>query len=406
MMGDVDLSEHKGKAIRLKGSQGTSYVVSKSGVLKLMLDCCSDVRLHVQASLVTSTVELYKCQRVEVILDQPLGTLQVDECVEPLTVRFAEKDHVGKAYHQNSPGFSIAWGLAGDATPQTVGREGAFQLMTCVTGGQLHTEPVRRGEGEFPLDLGRSTRPEQPEPEAAPASEAKQREAEKQRLAGNEMCLGVLKADSGETDPDSGALLLPVERFAEPGGSESDHTARFYQGVKERQEISVRKVLRLGLEDLPGVMASSRPVAFFDFEALHRARPHYDALFGAEGSDGDGDGAAVETKLKEESRSGCGGPVLRAAALYTLALETAPEMGSVWANRAQCWLKLGDHEKALADAKKCSEVEPSNPKGWFRQGMSRLATGSRPFVSGADDGAEEWLLLTVRSEPSPAHSLL
>lgn len=22
-------------------------------------------------------------------------------------------------------------------------------------------------------------------------------------------------------------------------------------------------------------------------------------------------------------------------------------MGSVWANRAQCWLKLGDHEKVL-----------------------------------------------------------
>lgn len=38
-------------------------------------------------------------------------------------------------------------------------------------------------------------------------------------------------------------VLLPVERFAEPGGSEGDHTARFYQGVKERGEISVRKVL-------------------------------------------------------------------------------------------------------------------------------------------------------------------
>ena len=23
-------------------------------------------------------------------------------------------------------------------------------------------------------------------------------------------------------------------------------------------------------------------------------------------------------------------------------------MGSVWANRAQCWLKLGDHEKVLS----------------------------------------------------------
>ena len=30
----------------------------------------------------------------------------------------------------------------------------------------------------------------------------------------------------------------------------------------------------------------------------------------------------------------------------------APEMGSVWANRAQCWLKLGDHEKAGSDPKR------------------------------------------------------
>ena len=36
---------------------------------------------------------------------------------------------------------------------------------------------------------------------------------------------------------------MPVVRFAEPGGGESDHTARFYQGVKERGEISIRKVL-------------------------------------------------------------------------------------------------------------------------------------------------------------------
>lgn len=38
-------------------------------------------------------------------------------------------------------------------------------------------------------------------------------------------------------------LLLPVERFAESKGGESDHTARFYEGVKTRGEISVRRVL-------------------------------------------------------------------------------------------------------------------------------------------------------------------
>ena len=47
----------------------------------------------------------------------------------------------------------------------------------------------------------------------------------------------------------------------------------------------------------------------------------------------------------------------------------APEMGSVWANRAQCWLKLGDHEKALADAKKCSEAPTAFTRNltWFEQ---------------------------------------
>jgi len=60
----------------------------------------------------------------------------------------------------------------------------------------------------------------------------------------------------------------------------------------------------------------------------------------------------------------------QAAALYTLCLELDPQQSAVWSNRAQCWLKLGDHEKALEDATKCTEVDPSNPKGWFRKGMS------------------------------------
>ncbi|CAE7310245.1 HOP1, partial [Symbiodinium sp. CCMP2456] len=200
-------------------------------------------------------VELYKCSRLELSLDQPLGTLQVDECEEPVAVKYAERDHVGKAYHQNSPGFSMSWGLCGPASSTVVGQAGSFQLLTCLVDTDLRTEPVRRGEGEFPLDARRaSPASDQPEPEAAPASEQRRQEAEKHRLAGNDM-----------------------------------------------------------------FRAS-------DFS--------------------------------------------QAAALYSLALQLAPDMGAVWANRAQCWLKMGDHEKAFADAEKCTEVEPMNPKGWFRKGIS------------------------------------
>eukprot|EP00933_Yihiella_yeosuensis_P052164 TRINITY_DN5017_c0_g1_i1.p1 TRINITY_DN5017_c0_g1~~TRINITY_DN5017_c0_g1_i1.p1 ORF type:complete len:386 (+),score=105.76 TRINITY_DN5017_c0_g1_i1:40-1197(+) len=252
--------EVEGKAVRLKGSKGVSYIVpAETKVLKLMMDDCSDCKLSLLCSMITSTAELYRCKKFELVLETPLGTLQVDECVEDTSVRFAEQDHVGRIYHQNSPGLAIGWG---SAKLETIGIARAAQFVTRVLAdGRLETTGVRRGEGEFPIDLPTGAGDEglreaghQPEPEAVPASEERRKEAEKQRQAGNEM-----------------------------------------------------------------------------FRASDFAQ---------------------------------------AAALYSLSLQLDPEQGAVWANRAQCWLKLGDHEKALADATKCSEVDPKNPKGWFRKGMS------------------------------------
>ena len=128
--------------------------------------------------MITSTVELYKCSRLDLSLDHPLGTLQVDECEESVAVKFAERDHVGKAYHQNSPGLSISWGFGGTASATTIGKAGACQLLTCLLGTGFRTEPVRRGEGEFPLDFGAASPADQPEPEAAPAAEQARQEAE------------------------------------------------------------------------------------------------------------------------------------------------------------------------------------------------------------------------------------
>lgn len=41
--------------------------------------------------------------------------------------------------------------------------------------------------------------------------------------------------------------------------------------------------LGLSVRQMQHVVASSRPVAFFDFEALERARPRYEALFNGDG---------------------------------------------------------------------------------------------------------------------------
>jgi len=254
----LDGPELQGKAVVLKGSKGVKYVIPEgSKILKLMADNCCNVSIQLEANLLTSTVELYKCEEFELSVVQPLGIVQVDECQLSVQIRFAENDHIGKIYHQNSPGLSVSWGFSGGDQQRTVGKAGAFQLVTSAVGKSLRTNPVRRGEGEYPLDLATAdgeTHFEQPEEEAVPAAEQRRLDAEKHRLAGNEM-----------------------------------------------------------------------------FRACDFAQ---------------------------------------AAAIYSMALEKDPENAAVWSNRSQCWLKLGQFDKALADATQCTKVDCKNPKGWFRKGMS------------------------------------
>merc|ERR1712007_72673 len=161
-------------------------------------------------------------------------------------------------YHQTAPGLHVGW--AGEEL-HAIGSTTEAQLCTKLNFYQpqepLFTAPVRRGEGEFPLDLPgveQSVGMEQPEPEKMPAAEELKLLAEQKRLRGNEM----FRAN--------------------------------------------------------------------DF--------------------------------------------LQAALQYTEALAADPTMSSCLANRAQCWLKAGDHEKAFADSVKCTEMDPTNAKGWFRKGMS------------------------------------
>jgi len=260
----IELSgpEVDGKAVRLNGSEGVTYLVPK-GTAKLIVDRCCRICIRMLDTMVTSTLELYACSDLDLHLGQPLGTLQVDECFESVRVVYSERDHVGHVYHQNSPGLSISY--AGDSSElQVVGSEGAVQLCSRVSpeGSQklFWTSPVRRGEGEFPVDLPRGAkgvpmpvRSIQPEPEVAPSQKERQELAAQRRQMGNDM----FRAND------------------------------------------------------------------FMYAIVH----------------------------------------------YTEALHLDPT-GAVWANRAQCWLKLGDHEKALADAQQCTEVDPANPKGWFRKGVS------------------------------------
>jgi hypothetical protein len=256
------MSEIEGKAVRIKNSSNVTYILPEgASVVKLMFDCCTKVQVEIHGRVITSSAEVYRCTDFELnMTSASIGCIQVDSCAQNVVLRWPDRDSLGRIFHQGSPGLSIAWGAA---EPKVVGVLAEVQMITQPTppsfqGDELVTSPVRRGEGEFPLDLkgpdGKNTLPmDQPEPEAPPGPEEVKRRAEEKRIQGNDM----FRAN--------------------------------------------------------------------DF--------------------------------------------MQAAMAYTEALNLDDSCAPIWANRAACWMKLGDQTKGLADATKCTEVDPNNAKGWFRKGM-------------------------------------
>lgn len=106
-------------------------------------------------------------------------------------------------------------------------------------------------------------------------------------------------------------------------------------------------------------------------------------------TDIDGIVAECEQNKTRGNEAFAAGEYGQAVLLYTLALDKADELPDqekegakqlfprhiVLSNRSASFLKLGDHEKALADGTKAHEVEPAYIKGVFRKGLALHAMG-------------------------------
>jgi len=80
--------------------------------------------------------------------------------------------------------------------------------------------------------------------------------------------------------------------------------------------------------------------------------------------------AQAEVKRAEGNEAFRASDFLQAAVYYTEAIGYCEDLHLAWANRAQCFLKTGQPEKALEDATRCTELAPDYAKGWFRKGMA------------------------------------
>lgn len=85
----------------------------------------------------------------------------------------------------------------------------------------------------------------------------------------------------------------------------------------------------------------------------------------------EGGAAAPSQTLKEQGNAEFkAGNYLRAAALYTQAIKADPSNFSLYSNRSVSFLHLSKVTKALADAEKTIELNPSWEKGYYRKGCA------------------------------------
>jgi len=90
---------------------------------------------------------------------------------------------------------------------------------------------------------------------------------------------------------------------------------------------------------------------------------------------GDGINAQVEA-LKEQGNQFFGeGQLERAVAAYTQGLNLQKDSHVLFSNRAAAFLKLGNVEKAVEDARKCVELAPEWAKGYTRLAQALLQLG-------------------------------
>ncbi|KAJ6413792.1 hypothetical protein OIU84_006569 [Salix udensis] len=72
---------------------------------------------------------------------------------------------------------------------------------------------------------------------------------------------------------------------------------------------------------------------------------------------------------------------------YTQSIDLDPTNATVLSNRSLCWMRLGQPDQALTDARACKELKPDWSKAWYREGsalrlLQRFEEAANSFYEG------------------------
>ena len=300
--------------LHLKKCQSCTFTIpEETKLVKVLCESCIDTKLDFKgSSIATGIIEVWRCDRCDLLLDCRVGTLQADVCndlnityskaanmgmivqagVYRLAVRFAD----GSVDDYRTGLDEIRGGQAG-ADAASI-NDTTDQCITRFVDGRLLTERILRLANDYPTTAREK---------AAFDAEARRKAAAMEGLVKDMLKLG------GSADGSSIAA-----------------------GERERLCALAETAGRGGEDDCSD---SAR--------ARHRRTQGNEAF-----------------KL---------GDFQQAAVFYTEALVLDDKDPALFSNRAACFLKLGQAYRALSDAERCVALDPAAVKGHFRRGVALMA---------------------------------
>mmetsp|Transcript_35027 Transcript_35027/g.110182 ORF Transcript_35027/g.110182 Transcript_35027/m.110182 type:complete len:403 (+) Transcript_35027:471-1679(+) len=294
------------------------------GLIKVFVEDSQRLTLNVQCALITSHIECSHVEGLDVALEMPLATLQLDLCSE---VKVTLRD-----------------GLAAPARGRPGMAEYVPAMPRIVHAGIMGMTVEARALGGGDLLAGAPTGFAYPE---ALAAEAENEGYEAPSCPPEEV---QWVSQPFASEGAEGALVWETARLVRVG--ERFLTPRELEEERKLMPLAERSVDVRGTAE--GAMNN----------ALARKEQGNEAF-------------------KERE-------YMQAMALYTMAIDAAPVEAAeateanggkplvavCRANRAACFLKLGQHDKAIEDATECTRLAPTFAKGHFRLGMAHHAMGN------------------------------
>jgi len=332
------------------------------GLIKVNLtELHGGLTVSIGCKVVTGTLDISHCSDliVEIEGEAAIVTVQVDLC-RNVTLRFRESADA------SSSSSSRYWGEDKD---DRVFHAGVHNLNV-----QLYRDGC----------LYQQTRADFQEDGAKPIGNASAEEVQfVTSVVNGELIKERVLAQGASTNTTvTGGVQGPQANTAPEGTSGRAMTAREMRDVNQRKD-QIRKAVddKFGGIKILDKHGKEVPVTL-NSDTQETITPRSDAQSIV---------ADCEAQKTKGNEAFVAGEYAQAILLYTLALDKAAELNDtigaddatsklfpghiVLSNRSACFLKLGHHEKALADGVEAEKTQPSYVKGVFRKGLALHAMG-------------------------------